>query len=206
MIELFAALALLVAPATAPTGSNKHAVRTLHKYASCLAASQTKDARNLLAMDYRSAEYAEALRKLALRNHCCAVNRSIQIHGSLLFAGVMAERLYLADFRRRDPAQLVAASGGPVGRDAGEALGLCVVRAAPVHARALLDTVPTSAREDAVVARLMPVAAACTRKGDEVRINRSGTRALLALALYRIAAQAQLSSAGRQSYKSGGAG
>lgn len=104
----------------------------------------------------------------------------------MLFAGSLAEQLYLRDHRAADPAVLVA-TARLEDRSRSEALANCVVRRSPVAARAVLDTPVTSAEEGAALDALRPTIATCLQGADQAEFNRPGLRSLIAITLFHAA-------------------
>lgn len=160
------------------------AVQKVFKFSRCIALRVPTRAANALALDYRTPEYGEALRKLAGSQLGC-VGQGYLHFNRMLMAGGMAETLL-----KRDGDGLSARLQGAVtvqARDDIEYTGLCVVRAAPDAVAALFATDPTSAEEKTALSALTPLLPGCVRNGLQVRFNRHGLRAVVALAAYRIA-------------------
>ncbi len=160
------------------------AVRTLHKFSRCVALRFPTRAASVLALDYRTPEYGAAMRKLATSQSSC-VNGRLGF-SRVLMAGGMAETLLKREGAGGLSARIASA---PVieARDDIEFTSLCVVRKAPDSVVALLATEPTSVEEKTALDAIAPMLPACIRNGMQVRFNRQGLRALLALATYRIA-------------------
>ena len=164
---------------------DSEAVRTMHEFAACVARERTGEARAVLAMDYRTDARQRRLRELARSNNRC-FDRNVMSMSELLFAGALAEQLYLRDNRTADAAVLVSEARLEE-RSRSESLGNCVVRHSPVQARTVLDTPVTSPEEGTALDALRPAIAACLQGADEVRLNRPGLRALVAISLYQAA-------------------
>jgi hypothetical protein len=160
------------------------AVQALHKFSRCVALRYPTRAANLLALDYRTPEYGAAIRKLAQSQTSCT-RGTLRFNGVLMAGGLaetLLERDGIAGLGVRLSAEMAIEA-----RDDIEFTSLCVVRKTPDAVVALLATDPASAEEKAALDRITPMLAGCIRGGTQVRFNRPGLRALLALAAYRIA-------------------
>jgi len=174
------------APRVRPTSAED--IRILHRYSHCAARRDTIQVQRLLAMDYRSADYGVALRRIAGRNAECLPPGRLGF-GAMLFAGAMAESLV----RWRLEGDALAAWTAPVSnqpalvaRDQTELMALCTVRAAPSEVAALLATRPASDEEAAAIRALTSRIGACLASGVRANLNRPAIRAVLALAAYRL--------------------
>jgi hypothetical protein len=194
MIAALAALAM-PAPAAAKPDQTPSAVDlgTVHVFAGCLADRYERNMRRLLAMDYRTPAYDDALRTLTRMGARCSPFAFGKLRSSrVLVAGAFAEALLpetlngagLADRVAYDPAKPAVAA-----RDEGEYLGLCAVRTMPAEVAAMLATKPVSEAERLAIGKLRPRLGPCVRAGAAARVNSAGLRALLALAAYRLASQ-----------------
>lgn len=169
----------LEAPAT------PQAVQKVFKFSRCVAQRYPSRAAKVLALDYRTPEYGDALRKLSQNKGLC-VGLGYLHFSRVLMAGGMAETL----LEREGVAGLSARISGEAkitARDDIEFTSLCVVRAAPDAVVALFATEPTSAEEKTALNAITPLLSGCVRGGLTVKFNRHGLRAVLALAAYRIA-------------------
>lgn len=196
MIAALAALAMSAPAAAKPDQapiSSAVDLGTLHVFAGCLADRYERNMRRLLAMDYRTPAYDDALRTLTRMGDRCSPFAFGKLRSSrVLVAGAFAEALLpetlngagLADRVAYDPAKPAVAA-----RDEGEYLGLCAVRTMPDEVAALLATKPASAGERLAIGKLRPRLGPCVRAGAAARVNSAGLRALLALAAYRLASQ-----------------
>jgi len=169
-------------------GTTAEHIRILHRYSHCAARSDTIQVRRLLAMDYRSADYEVALRRLARRNAACLHPGRLRF-SPMLFAGAMAESLV----NWRLDGDALASWTAPVAnqpalaaRDETELMALCTVRAAPGEVAAMLATRPASDREAAAIRALTPVIGNCLASGVRATLNRPAIRSVLALAAYRL--------------------
>jgi hypothetical protein len=182
----------LAAPAAAKTdlASDDLSVQFMHDFAQCVADEDRPDAVAVLALDDASPDYAKRVRKLAEDppSHC---TRGM-IKGrfsSELFTGGLAERLVTrtvtpADFAGKvayDPNAPKIQAGSPAAVAA-----ICVVRAEPAKAWAVFQTGPTSPEELAALQAIGSTLAGCVPSGQQVAFTKSGVRASLALASYRL--------------------
>jgi hypothetical protein len=182
MLMALALAAVQTQPADPMNNSTPEAVRAMHDFAGCIVREHTGEARAVLAMDFRTRARTRRMQELARSTPRCVRHNWIGMNG-LLFAGSLAEQLYLRDHRSADPVTLVSAASLEE-RSRSETLGNCVVRHSPAAARAVLDTPATSEAEGTALDALRPAIAACLQGADEARLNRPGLRALVALSLY----------------------
>jgi hypothetical protein len=162
----------------------------LLNFARCVAERMPERARALLAADYRTGAYQASMRRLAVgRSHCLPGGSGRLRFSGVLFAGNLAEA-FLAGTRSHGAlAERVAlnpAAAPLPARDQSEVMALCVVRAAPDDTETLLGTGHGSAEEAAALRALAPRIGSCLASGVEMRLNRPGLRALLALAAWRL--------------------
>jgi hypothetical protein len=165
-------------------------IRILARFSNCVARLNPARSRALLALDYRTDQYRRDMLRLAGHNDDCVPPGSRLAFGAVLFAGGLAENLLrrrgavadLGAFVALDPARPAIAA-----RDEIELMALCVVRASPAKVSALLQTGPASEEEGAALRTLMPELNSCLSAGSSVRVNRLSSRAILALAAYRLA-------------------
>lgn len=164
-------------------------IRILAQFSNCVARFNRERSRALLALDYRTDQYRRERLRLAAANSLCVPIGGRLAFGGVLFAGALAENLLrrggavadLGAFVALDPARPAIAS-----RDETELMALCVVRASPAKVSALLQTPPASEAEGAALRILMPELNSCLSAGSSVRVNRLSSRAILALAAYRL--------------------
>ena len=140
---LVAAAVAAIAPAAAsakpPEGSKSdpRAVQSMHNLAACLAGRHDRDARALLAVDFRNQAYSRGLRSFSRRDPDCTrdlKNKRLFIN-SMLFAGGLAEALLRRDLAGRPLAALTAYDPNRPNveaRSASEYFAICVVRTDPV--------------------------------------------------------------------------
>lgn len=161
--------------------------RLLQRFSHCVAQRQPGQAATLLATDYRTPAYLSAMRRLAQNNSGCVPLDRARF-SSILFAGGMAEALLrrqsaatdLAVRTALDPARPLQAL------DETDVMSICLVRAAPSQAEALLASNAGSPQEAAALTALMPHVGDCLAAGMRLRLNRPGLRAMVALAAYRL--------------------
>lgn len=179
-------------PRPAPVSSAVD-IGTLHVFAACLVDRYRTGVRRLLAMDYRSPAYENALRTLTDEGHRCLPFAFGELRSAgILVGGAFAEQLLPAALNGSRLADRVAhdPSRPPVpARDEGEYLGLCVVRTMPDEVAALFATKAGSKEERLAAGNIVPRLGPCVRAGASARVNVPGLRALLALAAYRLATQ-----------------
>jgi len=181
----------LAAPAQAQDGRTRgtpqQAAREMQNFSRCVVRREPDRAREILALDYRTSEYQQQLRDLALAERGCLRGAQLSF-GGVLLAGAMAEAMLPQLLEGRTlAAGIAAAPATSEPRDDGERAALCTVQAAPDGVASLLvSNVGTSAERDAVMAITTPLAG-CLTAGTQATLNRAGIRALLALASYRLA-------------------
>jgi hypothetical protein len=174
-------------------------LRMLHDFTRCVAKERGAQVRRVLRLDYRTDAYRRSLRNLAADIHPCRPFRGILRMSGLLLVGGLAEALLPKELTGATLASRAAfdpSSPAIAARDDGEYLGLCAVRKMPDQVAALLATAPASAEEKDAAATISRDLGPCLKAGSSAKLNRPGLRALLALAAYRIATQAQQSSPG----------
>lgn len=163
------------------------AIEAMHNFSRCVVDRGARGPAALLAMDYRTAEHKQALRRLARGHDYCARGR-IKFNG-LLFTGGLAERLITRSLQR--DAFVAAVAFDPSrptleARDTLEMIGLCTVRRSPMETMAIFDTEPATDAEDRAMKAAGPALVACVPAGQKATLNRPGLRAILALAAYRL--------------------
>ncbi|HYI64650.1 MAG TPA: hypothetical protein VEW71_07170 [Allosphingosinicella sp.] len=164
-------------------------IRALHEFSRCAAQRWEGRARAILAMDYRTDDYRNRIRRFAQDQWRC-FPRGMLRFGQMLFAGGMAEALLPGRLAGADLAARVAhdpARPPLQARDQSEMMSLCTVRAASAEVAALLRTQAASEPETAALRGLIPQMSRCLGAGQAVRVNRVGMRSVLALAAYRLA-------------------
>jgi hypothetical protein len=162
----------------------------LLNFSRCVAGRQRTQARALILADYTTEAYRDTLRRMAASQHGCLPNGSGRLRfGGVLFAGDLAEIL-LGEAAPRGTlaarAALNPAAAPLQARDQGEVMSICLVRAIPAETEALLGTEQGSAEEHAALRVIGPHIGDCLAAGAQLRINRPGLRAMLALSAYRL--------------------
>lgn len=161
-------------------------IAAMHGYARCIVAQSSEGAVKVLERDYRTKEYAEALTRLAKGHDRCTVGK-VRISG-VLFAGALAEGLIRKDHEQATfTALLRTPEPALTARSEVEYTGMCLALAYPKKASALLFSDPASSEAQAMISGLAPYLANCVHKGQTLRINKAGLRAITALAAYRLA-------------------
>lgn len=187
--------AFLVAQAVPPppTKAEVEAVRTMHVVAQCLASRHADDARKVLALDFRSRGYKQALPELArLGGHCARdeLGRAKLRSSGMPFAGSIAEALLerdgvLADFAARTGYR--PDLPGIKARVASEFMAFCTIRKDPAGTAALLRADPAGAEEASAFAALGPTLTGCVPANSTLEFDQQSVRALLALGAWRLA-------------------
>lgn len=171
-----------------PMVTGPAAERQLSTFSRCVAVRWPDRAAAILALDFRTEEYRRRIRAFAQDVWRCAP-RGVLRFSQLPFAGNMAEALLPRRLAGRDLAAAVAfdAARPPVAaRSESELMSLCVVRTAPAKVAALLATRAGSSEEVASFGPLMGDVSGCVAAGAQMRLDRVGLRAMLALAAYRL--------------------
>ena len=169
--------------------SDALAVEAMANFGQCVARFTPTGARKVLAMDFRTKEYVQAIDQLASGHGRCASGSRIGFNG-VLFAGALAEAMLemenrpeaLAGRIARHPARPPILARSPM-----ETMALCTVMEAPQAVAGLFATAPASADEANAIKGLAPTLNACLAQGQSAEINRPGLRSVLALAAWRIA-------------------
>ena len=156
------------------------AVRIMAVYAQCVVARDPQQARTLLAADYRTDAYENAVRDFARSHRDCVPTGGKLRFNQIIFAGDMAETLMKRGHLTPEQLKEKAAS------DTAQTTARCVIQKRPDGVAALLASRPASPEERAVVASLQDALEACTRQGVTTISNSVGLRARLALATYRL--------------------
>ena len=192
LISMALALACTTAGASAaPLRGNNDAYsrQAATNFARCVANISPAASRRLLAMDFRSAEYGQALRKL-MRGHSRCIPRHGELRGAgVLLSGALAETFLAQDVEGSLPAALRFDPARPaiVSRSESETAALCIVRTAPAGVARLVGSPIGSEAEKkaaAPVAKLLP---SCLASNVSMTLNVPALRALVALAAYRVA-------------------
>lgn len=171
-----------------PMVTGPAAERQLSTFSRCVAVRWPDRAAAILALDYRTDEYRRRIRDFAHEVWRCAPNGVLRF-SQLPFAGNMAEALLPRHLAGRDLAAAVAVDSArpPIAaRSESEMMSLCVVRTAPARVAALLASRAGGSEEVAAFGPLMPDVAGCVAAGAQMRLDRVGLRAMLALAAYRL--------------------
>ncbi|NIJ20067.1 hypothetical protein FHS95_001759 [Sphingomonas naasensis] len=177
----------VLAQDAAPKKLDPLAVQVVHNFGKCVAKRTPSAVEKVLGLDIRTAAYNEALRRVTTGHGYCLTSGALRA-GGVLLAGALAEGALMADEGRGLAGKLAWHEGAaPIAaRGELEAMGMCIVRKAPEATVALLKTEPTTEQETEALRSVTPFLGECTAKGTQVRINRPGLRAQIALAAYRI--------------------
>ena len=167
------------------------AIVALHQFARCVVERSPRAAESLIGRDYGSLDYGDVHRRIEREHGDCAMGEHPAFSG-MLFAGGLAEALLERDHAPATlPALFAYDPSLPAiqARNESEVMALCTVRRAPRETAALLATDPESPAEAAAVRAVAAALPDCVRRGQPVRLNRPGLRALLALAALKLARQ-----------------
>lgn len=166
------------------------AIQALHNFGACVVSRTPQGAREILSLDYNSADYEKSMQRY-IRGHdyCVPFNGRMSSSG-LLFAGALAEALLKSDVKSAqlpqriafDPAREVIPARSP-----SEAMALCTVLTAPRETARIFAAEPATPEETAAMKPLGGVLTDCLKKGSQITFNKPALRSLLALAAWRIA-------------------
>jgi hypothetical protein len=180
---------ILAFAAAAASQPNDLSVQAVHNFGACVVRYTPQGAERVLAMDYRTEAYREALRRLA-RGHDRCVTPAAQLKsGGVLLAGAMAEALVEAEVKDGDlPKRLAFDPQRPAieARGLTEAMALCTALHEPRGTAALFKTEPGSRGEEEAVEAPNPALTECLSKNVKLTVNKPALRSLLALAAWRI--------------------
>lgn len=174
------------------------AAEAMAKYTECVVQANRGAAETLLAKDFRTEEYRDDIRRMAKGYGRCVPGQKLEF-SSVLFAGNLAEHLLERNFPAATLAEDLARdrSATPISARSGiEAISICIAMRAPQDTAELFRTGAMSDDEGKALSAIAPQIQGCVRQGVEFRTNRSGLRALLALAAYRIAVTSREGEAG----------
>jgi hypothetical protein len=189
-VSLLLSMMLAAAPVYG-TRADDLSVEALRNFGACVVQMTPAGAEEVLAMDFRTDEYREKLRRLAKGHDRCTRPRTELKFNGVLFAGAMAEALLEEPGRRvlsRLPDELTAplAARSPL-----EAMALCGVITRPAAAARLLESELASKDEDQAIEALTPTLNACLIGADKAELNRPALRSIVALAAWRITSEAE---------------
>lgn len=188
---MIAVFALVAAAATAVPSNTPEdmALQAVHNFGTCVVNRTPEGAREVLALDYNSAEYEKRMRRYIKGHAYCMPFDGRMASSGVLFAGAVAEALLkndvkpdqLAERLAFDPNRAAIAARGPA-----EAMALCTVMKAPDTTAKILGTQPATPDEIAAMKPLASVLPECLKKDMTLNLNKPALRSLLALAAYRI--------------------
>jgi hypothetical protein len=168
--------------------TDRFALQAMQNFGRCVVDQTPHGAEEVLAMDYRTPEYSERLKRLAKGHDRCIPNGRLKF-GGVLFAGSLAEALLRSDVRAGKLPQQLAfdpARQAIAARSDGETMALCTVLKTPAEIATLLGTQAASPEETAAIKAIAPTLGGCLAKGAKVEMNKPAMRAMLALAAWRI--------------------
>ena len=186
---------LIAAPAFAEDGEETApsvtplAAQAMYNFAGCTVSNSRRGVVKLLSKDYRSKEYQDAIRQMARGHDRCVPGNQLKFAG-VLFAGNLAEHLLTDQFSETALAANLGRdrSAAPImARSPTEDIAMCIVMRSPSESAALFRTGIATDDEKAALSEIAPQLPNCVKQGVQFKTNRSGLRALLALAAYRIA-------------------
>jgi hypothetical protein len=165
-------------------------VQAAHNFGACIVGYTPQGAKQVLALDYRTAEYSQKLHELA-KGHddrCLLGGWRYKFTGSLV-AGAMAEALLKSAVHQSelpkelayDPARRPIDARGPL-----EEMALCAVMKDPQGTVRIFGTEPATAAEAEAMKPMTDVLTKCLKKDTQAELNKAGIRALLALAAWRV--------------------
>lgn len=187
-MSVFLALALSVAAAP-PAKSEALALRQLHNFGECVVEMTPDGAEQVLAMDFRTDDYAEKLKAYAKgHGRCLAPAGDFEASG-VLFAGSLAEALLHSKAKPAELAQQLAFDpqrAAIAARSETETMALCTAMQAPQATSELLQTEPATKEEHEAMTHIVAVLPNCLKKDSSLTMNPPALRAVLALAAWRI--------------------
>ena len=195
-MSVFLALMLAAAaPSEAELGGAASAEerQVLHATGQCIVSERAREARAVLAMDFRDEKYGRALHNLVNRRSSCrgvSVPAGAYRAGGLYWAGAIADWLLRRD---RIVDELAARTAfrpelpAIEARNAGEYMAFCVVRTNPQATATLLRTEPATREELDALKTVGPTLSACVPANSRSEFTRESLRALLALGAWRLA-------------------
>jgi len=165
----------------------------------CRAENDRTLALNTLSHRYMSHEQAESLGRIFRQveyDDRCSLAKDIRYSVSTgPVAGAFAEFFLLRQYKAEDIDALGQLTDLDWQKDvlkprnANELFGRCVVRSGRREIYALIDTVPDSDEEAALIQDIVPLLGPCITDGLEVKFDKTSLRSVLAYALYRAVAQ-----------------
>ena len=189
MIALIALAAATAAPKIPSNTPESVAIQAVHNFGSCVVSRTPEGAREVLALDYNSADYEKRMRRyIKGHDYCIPFNGRVGASG-VLFAGGVAEALLKNDIKADLLPQRLTfdANRQPIAaRGPAEAMALCTVFEAPETTAKIFATDPATAEETEAMKPLGAVLPKCLKKDMTLNLNKPALRSLLALAAWRI--------------------
>lgn len=173
--------------------SSVRARQGIHSYGYCIATERPKEVRDMLAMDFREADYAATMRRLIDKRARCpgvSLSRGALGAGTLVWGGALAEGLMKREAILEQLAGRTAyRAERPVieARNAGELMAFCVVRTDPAATAALLAATPATVEEHGAIQALGGTLGKCVPASSTSRFTKESLRALIALGALRLA-------------------
>jgi hypothetical protein len=188
MIALFA---LAAAASNVPSNTPESvAIQAVHNFGSCVVSRTPEGAREVLALDYNSADYEKRMQRYIKGHDYCIPFDARMGAAGVLFAGAVAEALLKNDIKADQLPQRLAfdANREPIAaRGPAEAMALCTVFEAPDTTARIFATDPATAEETESMKPLGTVLPKCLKKHMTLNLKKPALRSLLALAAWRIA-------------------
>lgn len=193
-LSVFAVLAALTLTGQADAEAPKNPLpspgvvetEALHFFAKCIVDKSEARVKAVLDLEYPTKPYVDGIMDLAKTHGKCALGKTSM--SGVLFPGALAEASLRKDW---DQAELTALlrtpDPAPTARSEIDYTGICLVLSHPQEVGALLFSDPKSKKADEMISGLAPYLANCVHKGQTLRINKAGLRAITALAAYRLA-------------------
>jgi hypothetical protein len=174
------------APSQGPAIDPKAAaVSLLNTFARCVARTQPREAQKVLAAAFLSDEQ-NALASVHFKGVelCWTMSNGLQARPPAGIVGGMAEELYLSRHGKKKLDELISGGAAVMPRAPAEDLALCIVRADPQAARAVLDATPTTPEEGKAIGAIVPQLGSCMPQGETMTLNKSTVRTLVAVGFF----------------------
>lgn len=172
--------------------------RVANAYGRCLARNRMRLVETLLAFPPGAREQQRRLLHVSQVTEHCLGSNAVELRiPPMLMVAAMAEWFLLERHRDVDVAAFAGISDealaamGAEPRTGHEDIALCVVRADPFAAHAVIAAEPAAVAEEAAVARLAPHLGPCLPAGEEYEFNPGSIRLLAAIGLYRLVSARQ---------------
>lgn len=175
--------------------TQKSARAGINAMARCRADKQRARAVKTLSHRYLSDEQAKSLKMIFKKvsyDDRCSLAKNIRFgYSTAPIVGAFSEFFLLRKYNESDVAALSTLNDLDWQKDimkprnANELFGRCIVRKETDKVYALINTVPDTADESAVIKSIAPRLGSCVTDGLEVSFDKTSLRAILAYGLYR---------------------